>query len=78
MATRQQLLNEQQFTCLARLMTLVVECEGGHIDISEDGAHITTLIPEALWCSKCISLMERVVELRVHWEKLNKDSKKYG
>lgn len=73
MPTGQHHLNERQFKCLARLMTLVVECEGGHIDISETGARITTSIPEELWCIECVALMERVIELRERWSNRQKD-----
>lgn len=74
MPTKQQPLNERQFKCLSRLMTLIAECEGGYLDISDTGARITTAIPEELWCTDCVALMERVVELRERWS--NRDPKK--
>lgn len=64
-------LNDSQFQCLLRLMTLIAACEGGKVAISQlrgySNAFIKSEIPESLWCNDCKSKLMRIDELKDRW-----------
>lgn len=68
---------DAKFYFLVLWMLKIVECEGGEVEVYEEGgkqrARLRSVIPAKNWCERCNSLMKRVAEMQDRW---NPGSKK--
>lgn len=68
-------MNGVHFQMLVGLYGKIVDCEGGSVFTSQDGAYkllyLETSIEEKFWCSRCKLLMLRAEEMRQKWDPKN-------